>query len=216
LLAQPGIDVLVHGPASDPGRVTTAEVFHHLGLQAARDAADVGHAWARREPAFIGTETWCPPLQRLLDVRRIVGLRNSGHTVAKLIAPDGPEVLRVINHTHPEYAVLTTGFCAASGASALLLRGTEGEPVADPRRRPRLDVVLDGTPRADLSRPAHEGVLSELPVLPRECDAATTANYVQSVISGEKPAPGPLLEQAETLLAALQAMRGLPHRVLMA
>ena len=43
-------------------------------------------------------------------------------------------------------------------------------------------------PRADLSRPAHEGVLTELPVLPRSNDATTTAVYIQSVVSGEKPA----------------------------
>ncbi len=69
------------------------------------------------------------------------------------------------------------------------LRGTEGEPVADPRRAPKLDVYIDGVLRADLSRAAHDGVLTELPLLPRSDDAATTALYIQSVVSGEKPAP---------------------------
>src|SRR3954468_22026488 len=35
LLAQEGIDVLVHGPAQDPGRVTTADIFRDLGLPSA-------------------------------------------------------------------------------------------------------------------------------------------------------------------------------------
>ena len=88
----------------------------------------------------------------------------------------------------------------------MLLRGTEGEPVADPRRAPRLEVFIDGCARADLSRPAHEGVLTELPVLPRENDAATTAIYIQSVVSGEKPAPGPLTQQVDCLMSALAAI----------
>ena len=79
-LAQEGIPVLVHGPAQDPGRVTTAEIFHDLGLPIARDGEDVAHAWARREPVFIATEALCPPLARLLDVRWVIGLRNPGHT----------------------------------------------------------------------------------------------------------------------------------------
>ena len=97
-------------------------------------------------------------------------------------------------------------FAVATHADLMLMRGTEGEPVADPRRLPQLDVMIDGEPRPDLSRAAQSGVLSELPVLPRSCDAATTALYIQSVISGEKPAPAPLLQQVETLLAALAAL----------
>ena len=88
----------------------------------------------------------------------------------------------------------------------MLMRGTEGEPVADPRRLPRLDVFVAGVPRPDLSVAAQDGVLAELPVLPRNTDASTTALYIQSVISGEKPAPGPLLQQVAALRATLAAM----------
>jgi anthranilate phosphoribosyltransferase len=207
LLAQEDVPVLVHGPAQDPGRVTTAQVFADLGLPSARDAGDIAAAWARREPVFMRTESLCPPLARLLDVRRVVGLRNSGHTVAKLLAPaHGAATLRVVNHTHPEYAPLLAGLLAQIGAHAMLLRGTEGEPVADARRAPRMDVFIAGHLRAELCQPAQEGVLASLPLLPREHDAATTACYAQAVVSGEKPAPAPLLLQVRTLMRALSAL----------
>jgi anthranilate phosphoribosyltransferase len=207
LLAQEDVAVLVHGPLHDPGRVTTAEVFHDLGLPLARGGGDIVAAWARREPVFIATDDLCPPLARLLDVRRVVGLRNSGHTVAKLLAPgNDASMLRVVNHTHPEYGELLGSFLAHIRADAMLLRGTEGEPVADPRRAPRLDVFIGGQARADLSSPAHEGVLAALPLLPRDHDAATTARYVQAVVSGQTPAPGPILLQVETLRRALAAV----------
>ena len=86
------------------------------------------------------------------------------------------------------------------------MRGTEGEPVADPRRLPQLDVYLDGALRGDLSLPGQEGSLSGLPLLPRTCDAATTAVYIQSVISGEKPAPTPLLQQVDALVKSLAVL----------
>lgn len=204
LLAQEGIPVLVHGPSRDPGRVTTAEIFHDLGLPIAHDAVDIPHAWARREPIFIATEVLCPPLARLLDARWVIGLRNPGHTVAKLIDPTrGGAALRVCNYTHPEYAQSLTQFLQHSHANAMLMRGTEGEPVADPRRLPKLEVFIHGVPRPDLSLSAQEGVLTGLPVLPRAIDAATTAIYIQSVISGEKPAPAPLLHQAECIRRSL-------------
>jgi anthranilate phosphoribosyltransferase len=211
LLAQEGVPVLVHGPTRDPGRVTTAEIFHDLGLPIAHEAADVPHAWARHEPVFMATETLCPPLAHLLSARWVIGLRNPGHTVAKLIDPTrGGAALRVCNYTHPEYGQALTTFLQHIGANAMLLRGTEGEPVADPRRLPRLDLFMHGVPRPDLALAAQEGVLTELPVLPRAFDAATTAVYIQSVISGEKPAPPALLQQAQCIQRALQAWSAAP------
>ena len=207
LLAQEGVQVLVHGPEHDAGRVTTAAIFHDLGLPVAGDVLDIEHAWARREPVFIRTEALCPPLARLLSVRQVIGLRNSGHTIAKLLMPcrDGP-AMRVVNHTHPEYAALQHAFLGHVGAHAMLMRGTEGEPVADPRRAPKLDIYIAGELRPELSSSAQEGVLSALPLLPRSHDAATTALYIQSVVSGEKPAPAPLLQQVECLIRGLAAI----------
>ena len=207
LLAQEGAQVLVHGPMHDAGRVSTAEIFHDLGLPIATDAAGIDDAWSRREPVFISTDHLCPPLARLLDARWTIGLRNSGHTIAKLLDPCAAgAALRVVNFTHPEYGSMLTEFLQTTLANAMLMRGTEGEPVADPRRLPRLDVFIDGFLRSDLSMAAHDGVLRELPVLPRTFDAATTAMYIQSVISGEKPAPAPVAQLVACLRDSLAAL----------
>ena len=206
-LAQEGVRVLVHGPRHDPARVTSAEIFQALALPPADDAATVHERWHRREPAFITTEALCPPLQRLLDVRWVVGLRNAGHTIAKLLQPvvDAP-ALRLASHTHPEFGVLIADLARRSGADLMLLRGTEGEPAADPRRCPKMDVWLGGQWQADLSCPAQDGVLAEMPLLPRQIDAATVAVYIQAVLAGEKPGPAPLDRQTELLLRALDRL----------
>jgi anthranilate phosphoribosyltransferase len=206
-LAQEGARVLVHGPRHDPTRVSSADIFQALALPPAEDAATVQERWQRREPAFIATDTLSPALQRLLDVRWVVGLRNSGHTVAKLLQPvvDAP-ALRLASHTHPEFGALMADLAQRSAADLMLLRGTEGEPVADPRRCPKIDTWLGGHWQAGLSCPAQEGVLAELPLLPRQIDAATVAVYIQGVLAGEKPGPAPLDRQVELLLAALAGL----------
>ena len=204
LLAQEGFNVLVHGSAPDGARISTVEIFHYLGLPIARDGSEIHAAWSRQSPVFMSIDVLCPPLARLLAVRQVVGLRNSGHTVAKLLAPgSGAAALRVVNYTHPETAALLDAFLPQIRANAMLLRGTEGEPVADPRRAPKLDVYIDGALRADLSVPARDGVLTELPLLPRADDAAATAVYIQAVASGGRPAPGALLRQVECAARAL-------------
>ncbi|HEU4459876.1 MAG TPA: DNA-binding protein YbiB [Methylibium sp.] len=203
LLAQQGLPVLVHGPTSDPTRVTTHELFSVLGLPVTREADGVHDAWARHEPVFVPTEAMCPALAPLLALRWELGLRNPAHTVAKLLVPrsseGGRHALRVVNYTHPEYAASHAHFLAHTKANALLMRGTEGEPVADARRLPRLDAYVDGVLRPELGRAPAEGVLTELPLLPRTFDAPTTALAIQAMVSGEKPVPAPIAEQVEVL-----------------
>ena len=208
LLAQHEVPVLVHGPARDPARVTSAEIFRDLGLTCARDAGDVVAAWERYEPAFIPTDALCPPLARLLAVRAVVGLRNPGHTVAKLLGTfSGAPTMRVVNFTHPEYGELLARFLEATGANAMLMRGTEGEPAADARRLQKLDVFIAGRMRAELSVPAQEGVLATAPVVPPGNDASTTASTIQAIVSGAIPAPVPLATQTACLLRALASMQ---------
>lgn len=207
MLAQAGVRVLVHGPLHDPARVTSADIFRNLGLAPARHEADVHAAWARHQPAFMATGTLCPPLQTLLDVREVVGLRNAGHSVAKMIHPFGAQrVLRLVNFTHPEFGALMTAWARQECADALLLRGTEGEPVADPRRRPRMDVYVAGQVCAAASCPAQEGALSDMPLLPAERDASSTALFVQSLLAGEKPMPAPIAEQISAVLTTLATL----------
>lgn len=206
-LAQEGVDVLVHGPRLDPARVTTCEVFQALGLAAAENVAAVHERWARHEPAFMATEVLHPALQRLLDVRRVVGVRNSGHTVAKLLQPvHGTATLRVTSYTHPEFGALMAALAERTAANIMVLRGTEGEAVADPRRCPKMDTWLAGRLQPELSCPAQEGVLAELPILPRSTEAHAAALYVQAVAAGVQPAPAPLERQVALLMAAVSKL----------
>ena len=214
LLAREGVPVLVHGPVSEPGRVSTAEIFHALGLPGlpiADGTAAIERAWQRGEPAFVPTDVLCPPLARLLAVRRVVGLRDSGHTVAKVLHPAAVAhagvVFRVVNHTHPEYADLLTRFLTETGADAMLLRGTEGEPVADARRTPRMEVFCAGQRSEDLSVPAREGVLTQLPDVPRTCDVPSTAAYIGAVLKGTLPTPEPIALQVGAIVRALNRIR---------
>ena len=205
LLAQQGLAVIVHGPATDPLRVTSHAIFGALGwpvVESADAATRIEKAWARRQPVFLTTAALCPPLARLLDVRWQVGLRNPGHSVAKLLALPAPQrALRVVNHTHPEYGASLAQFLAETQADALLLRGTEGEPVADARRTPRMDAFVAGQRVETLSVPAQTGVLARVPQLPSAIDAVSTAAFIDAALAGAVVIPGPIQAQVDALTA---------------
>ena len=208
-LARDGLPVLVHGLEEDPGRVTTAAVFAALGLPPVRDAAGVAARWAAGAPAFIATDDLHPSLARVLALRRLIGLRNPAHSLAKLLPALGPrpEVVRVVNHTHPEYATSLGEVLALTGATALLMRGTEGEPVADARRCPKLTAFLGGVEEPALSVDAQGGSLVALPELPSAIDAGSTARYIERVMAGATPLPSPIATQVMALRALADATR---------
>ncbi len=217
-LARRGVGVLVHGPAHDPTRITSSQVFAAAGWPQVQDATQLAACWQSGQPAFIDIADLCPSVARLLDVRWTVGLRNPAHTIVKLLDPFallGPEEvsaataprLRVINHTHPEYGESLAGFIALSGADALLMRGTEGEPVADARRQPRFDVFLGGQRKDALSRAPLEGVLVSLPELPEGREADVTASWIESVRHDPQRLPASIDAQADCLVQALSQVR---------
>jgi anthranilate phosphoribosyltransferase len=210
-LARAGARVLVHGPLDEPQRITTAQVFAALGLPAAQSPAAAALAWHERGCAFVPTDVLCPGLAHLLSVRRTLGLRNAGHTIAKMMQPvRGASCLRLMSHTHPEFGRLMADYAERCHAHIGLLRGTEGEAVADPRRQPRQRVWIGGVPQADLGSEAESGTLADLPALPAEIDAASTARWIDGVLQGEAQMPPPLARQVELLMRAYDRLPPLP------
>ncbi len=198
LLAREGLAVVMHGTPTESTRVTSQEVLAAMGVAPLKQA----NAVKAGEVVFVPTEVLCPGLKRLLDVRRVVGLRNPAHSLVKLMNPTTePDALLVSSYTHPEYAISMAATFELTGARTLLLRGTEGEVVADARRTPQVDAFVRGT-RTPLVK-AQTGSLGQLPELPTNIDASTTARYTHAVLHGELPVPAPLAAQVHAVLKAL-------------
>jgi anthranilate phosphoribosyltransferase len=194
LLARRGLPVAIHGTATEASRVFVRDVLEALDVQPAAAAGEVKDG----QVSYLPTELLCPGLKRLLDVRKVVGLRNSAHSLVKLMNPcRGPAVI-VSSYTHPEYAVSMGAVFELTGATALLLRGTEGEVVADARRLPQMEGFVRG--QRVLLQEGRKGTITDLPHLPREVDPATTAAYIREVLAGHKPVPDSLGLQVEHIL----------------
>ena len=200
LLARQGWPVLIHGTATESGRVPTSEVLAALDNRAWAAIASI----APGTLAYIPTALLCPGLQRLLDVRRLVGLRNSAHSLVKLMNPCAGKSLLVSSYTHPEYALSMAATFALTGANALLLRGTEGESVADPRRTPKMQGFIKG--QAIELQEHQAGPLATLPDLPSAIDAAGAAHYIRQVLAGEQPVPAPIAQQVAHIVRLAQSL----------
>lgn len=219
LLARQGLPVLVHGCVTEDKRVSTGAVWQQLGWPVLQKPT----ALAAGQMAWIQTRHLLPSLERLLQVRRQIGLRNPTHSIVKLLNPLGgpgtPAAARrsllLASYTHPDYAHPMAETLALHSASALLLRGTEGEAVAPPNREPTSLGLIDGQICFERSA-IHSSQLGghatgDEPVTTEPTqglDVAQTAQRIEAMLAGTLAIPAPITQQ----IAQIQAMHSAIHQ----
>lgn len=208
LLAREGVPVLVHGVRGDFGRVSTAEVFAALGMTPAESTGQALAQLGAQGVAFVPVDVIAPALARQLSLRTALGVRNSAHTLVKLMQAGPAGTLRLVNYTHPPYRDTLREFflrpSAAPGAGVLLARGTEGEAVADANLLRPLEWLRNGQTSLLIEPdPATARVAAELP---SSREAAATADWTRRALAGEVPVPGPIRAQVQAIVAVLQGV----------
>ena len=198
LLVQQGVRVCVHGTPTESSRITSFQVFESMGYKPLTDVKQ-----AHDGLNLIPTEVLSLALKNLLDVRRVVNLRNPAHSLVKLMNPCQGRALIVSSYTHPEYALSMAQTFQLTQANAFLLRGTEGEPVADARRTPQMDFFHNGTTHT--VQAAQAGALQSIPDLPA-ATAEATATYIQEALNQQRAVPAPIALQVEHILQALKSL----------
>ncbi|KQY05657.1 glycosyl transferase [Massilia sp. Root133] len=208
LLAREGVPVLVHGVQEDPGRVTTAEIFAEMGIGPSGSTADMLDAFAAGRPCFMPIELLAPELAHQLALRRILGVRNSTHTIVKILQPFEGPALRLVSYTHPEYLAMLTEYFATAApharGDAFLMRGTEGETVANANRAQEINWFHAGQKTLLVERDAPT---DELAPAPEGRDAAATADWIARALRGEQPVPPPIAAQVAQCVQVSRALR---------
>ena len=193
LLSAQGFRVLVHGGNTEDTRVSTQDVMRELGCA----CLSAMRALTHNEVVYAPAELLSPGLWRLLQVRRSLGLRNSGHSLAKLMNPVNGPALLVASYTHREYENSMLETLQLMRAHALLLRGTEGEPVADPRRLRKSVLLKAGVVCAE--HDPQDTVAIDNTVFPVGLSAAQTADYIRSFLADPERIPLPIQSQVKHL-----------------
>lgn len=198
LLAREGVPVLIHGRHDFDSRHSPFELLAALGLPLSTDTAAASAQLARERIACLPLAALNPGLDALMALRPRLGVRNSGHSVAKLLDAAPGRSVRVVAVTHPEYLdslgqalpLLTT-----HDGRALLMRASEGEAYAHLRRRAHLIGFADG-----MRQELHPADSTDLDwPLPPECEASANATLIKAMLAGQVPLPPRILEQVAAL-----------------
>jgi anthranilate phosphoribosyltransferase len=199
LLARAGVPVLVFGRHDFDSRHSPFELLDALQLPASPTLADAEAQLATRRLAVLPLQTLNPGLNALMALRPRLGLRNSSHSLAKLLDPfPAGRGVRVVAVTHPEYldsmGQALPGL-TAGGGRALLMRASEGEAYAHLRRKAHLIGFQDGQ-----TAPLHPADTTDLdwPLSPA-CEPADNAALIRAMLDGTEVVPPRIVEQVAVL-----------------
>jgi anthranilate phosphoribosyltransferase len=152
-LAQAGHRVLMHGSNTFTSGIPTDVGLAMLGLRPAANREDAAEQLQRRNFAYLPLTALSPGLDRLLNLRALLGLRSPINTVARLLNPmDAPASVDGV--FHPPYIALHLDTAEALGRQRLLvLKGGGGEAERNPAK-PVAAHLLAGGARREFSLPA--------------------------------------------------------------
>lgn len=193
LLQRMGVPVLVHGTLESHGRVASAYIFRELGVLPCATLAQAQSALDRERIAFVPTAVLAPGLAGVLALRSRLGVPNIGHLLAPLIDPFAGASVRLVGVTDPDQLARVRELFLATGERAIVLRGTDGEPFADARRRPRIEYFEDGAACA-LFEEEHAPI-DAVSTTPDSREANATAGYIRKVLEGGVPLPLPIVNE---------------------
>lgn len=195
ILARRGIPVLIHGRHDDDSRSNTFKLLELLGIPPQTSLPEASAELASRKLACLRLDMLARGLDWLLAQRQRMGVRNSGHTLAKLLDPCRGRSVRVVPVTHPAYLDKLETLLREEAATALLMRGAEGEAYATPGRRPRLLGFQQGREEVLFEQQDFDDTLPETAL----CRPEDNARLIRDMLEGRLPTPQPLLDLAQAI-----------------
>lgn len=199
MLRDAGLPVLIHGRHDFDNRENPFPLFEACGISKAASLNAVNQQLVHDGIALADIEYLNPELNRLLALRGRLGVRNPAHTLCKLLDPCPGHSVRVVNVTHPEYLIRMGTLLQAQHSTALLMRGTEGEPFANPKRRPELLGFHAG--QAITLFTAEGGGTPPIPGWPETANFADNVALIQGLHAAPDTIPQPLVDQVAALKA---------------
>ena len=198
-LARSGITVLMHGSNDFSSGIAVEDAMATIGL---RPDADLSSAAATLRAgcfAYLPLRALSPAMHRLLDMRRLFGLRSPVNTAARLLNPaDAPAGVDGV--FHPPYIDVHLGVAERMRRHRLLvLKGGGGEAERVPLKPATATLWDNQTGRTELLLPAVEHL--------KPHQAATdTPDFFAAVWQGDAIPDTPLATIRATIALALLAM----------
>lgn len=131
-LANSGLRIFMHGGgAHTAGRLYSEQLLGELEIPLCRSWDEVSRSLGADNLAFMPLGDWMPALQRMIDLRNVLGLRSPIHSLARILNPLSARCgLQSI--FHPGYQAVHREASQMLGDHAIVVKGDGGEIELNP------------------------------------------------------------------------------------
>lgn len=144
LLGQNGYPVFMHGLSRDDERVYAEQALRFLGINASTSLADAANNIIQHGFAYLDISHISPLLNRMIELRQLLGLRSPGHTISRILNPLSATVL-MQGIFHPGYAEIHQRAAQLlQQPQAVVFKGEGGEIERDPDKYAIVQGVANG------------------------------------------------------------------------
>ncbi len=145
LLASHGVKVLMHGiSVNTPERIYAPEALASLGIAACNSFDEAARELRQRNFAFLQLDVMNPELQRIMDLKEILGLRSPIHTVVRQMNPARAPA-SIMGIFHPGYDTTHQGAAAVlQDANLAVFKGEGGESERNPDTECLVKLYVNG------------------------------------------------------------------------
>ncbi|EWY36174.1 hypothetical protein N825_29405 [Skermanella stibiiresistens SB22] len=204
LLASEGIKVLMHGIE---GHASTPAALARLGIHPCGSLTEAAGQLRSSNFAYIRLRDFCPELERLFQLRPLLGVRTAVNNISRDINPlGGPAQIQSV--FHPPYRPLHQEIAIRLGQPHVaIFKGIGGEAQRSPLKECTVATVIDGEAAEEFRAPR----LAERMETTYQWRAEDLdLRHPASLWAGELD--NPIAEQAVIATAAGQAEGGRPGR----
>jgi anthranilate phosphoribosyltransferase len=146
LLSQNGVRIFAHGARGHTaGRLYTEDVFEQLNLPVVKNTNQLNDHFKENKLCFMALNHFCSPLDHLIRLRDLFGLRSPVHTLCRLINPlNANATLQSV--FHPSYANTHHQAAQLLGeTNAMVVKGDSGEFEYRPQAKVNVNQLTSGT-----------------------------------------------------------------------
>lgn len=131
-LAASGVRIHLHGGgAHTAGRLYSEQLLECLEIPLCHSWNETASALDQYNLAFTPLRAWAPQLQRMIDLRNILGLRSPIHSLARILNPLAARCV-IQSIFHPGYQAVHREASRLLGDTAVVIKGEGGEIEANP------------------------------------------------------------------------------------
>ncbi len=146
-LADNGTRVYMHGTSGHTeGRLYSEDALSEINIPICRDWDQAGCELSKNNFAYMPVAAFCPPMEQLLQLKPVLGLRSVANSLARLLNPTGAGT-SLSSIFHPRYGEAQQQTLAILGQpNAGIFKGEGGEVERKPDANCELLEINDGTP----------------------------------------------------------------------